>query len=60
MLFLPKWRWQANATRDHAAAEFPFETDTRTQRNSGVQVGGDWSTRYSILNSDWSILNTDI
>ena len=25
MLFLPKWRWQANATRDHAAAEFPFE-----------------------------------
>ena len=56
MLFLPKWRWQANATRDHAAAEFPFETDTRTQRNSGVQVGGDWS----ILNSDWSTLNTDI
>ena len=56
MLFLPKWRWQANATRDHAAAEFPFETDTRTQRNSGVQVGGDWS----ILNSDCSTLNTDI
>ena len=32
MLFLPKWRWQANATRDHnQASEFPFE---ETKRNS--------------------------
>ena len=35
MLFLPKWRWQANATRDHAAAEFPFE---ETKRNSGAHL----------------------
>ena len=35
MLFLPKWRWQANATRDHAAAEFPFE---EAKRNSAAQL----------------------
>jgi len=37
MLFLPKWRWQANATRDHAAAEFPIMID-ENKRNSTAHI----------------------
>jgi len=37
MLFLPKWRWQANATRDHAAAEFPIMMD-ENKRNSTAHI----------------------
>ena len=35
MLFLPKWRWQANATRDHAGSEFPIimHENKRNQRH---------------------------
>ena len=35
LLFLPKWRWQANATRDHAANDFPFD---EMKRNSVSQL----------------------
>ena len=46
MLFLPKWRWQANATKDHAGSEFPI-TMHENKRNSTAHILESTKLRHS-------------